>query len=239
MTPRLHQLLFALGLVLATPLNAASLTDMETRWIKAGMPVINHARELKLPLDIIVQPEAGPNDVPLAMGFANGRCKLVLSMRGNPAAESILDGVPEAGRAVLIEAMTAHELAHCWRYAQGVWHALPAGFIEVGELNAPSQALLDAARAMRETRREEGYADLAALAWTQLHHPARYAQVHAWLAGVRSRQPVAHNAHDTRTWVSLAADATVFEHSVAVADRSAPVFAQVRTLWQRGLLNDD
>ncbi len=230
MTPRIS--LPLLALVVAGPLNAASLTELETRWIKAGAPVIAHARELKLPLDIIVQPQAGPNDVPLAMGFADGRCKLVLSMRGNPQAESILNGVPDSERGVLIEAMTAHELAHCWRYAQGVWHALPAGFVEVGDERAASQELLAQARAIRETRREEGYADLAALAWTQAHHPAHYAQVHGWLAGVRAQQPVAHNAHDTRTWVRLARNPIVFEGN-------APVFEQVRGLWQRGLVNDD
>ncbi len=179
-----------------------------------------------------MQPQAGPNDVPLAMGFANGRCKLVLSMRGNPQAEAILDGVPDKDRGVLIEAMTAHELAHCWRYVQGVWHALPAGFVEVGDEQAGSVELLAQARAMRETRREEGFADLAALAWTQSRHPGQYAKVHAWLAGVRAHQPVARNAHDTRTWVKLAGDPRVFEHN-------RPVFEQVRTLWQRGLVSDD
>jgi hypothetical protein len=230
MTPR-NFLLFS-ALAVAGPLNAASLTELESRWIKAGAPVIAHARELKLPLDIIVQPQAGPNDVPLAMGFADGRCKLVLSMRGNPQAESILDGVPDNERGVLIEAMTAHELAHCWRYVQGVWHALPAGFVDVGDEQAGSLELLAQARAMRETRREEGFADLAALAWTQSRHPAQYAQVHAWLAGVRAHQPVARNAHDTRAWVRLAHDPRVFE-------RQQPVFEQVRTLWQRGLVSDD
>lgn len=229
MTPRNSLLLCALAV--AGPLHAASLTEIETRWINAGAPVIAHARELKLPLDIIVQPQAGPDDVPLAMGFAGGRCKLVLTMRGNPQAEAILDGVPDSERAVLIEAMTAHELAHCWRYAQGAWHALPAGFVEVGDEQSGSEELLAQARAMRETRREEGFADLVALAWTQSRHPARYAQVHAWLAGVRAHQTVARNAHDTRTWVKLALDPVVFE-------RNRPVFDQVRVVWHRGLLSD-
>jgi hypothetical protein len=229
MTPRNFLLLSALAI--AGPLHAASLTELETRWITAGAPVIAHARELRLPLDIIVQPQAGPNDVPLAMGFAEGRCKLVLTMRGNPQAEAVLDGVPDSERAVLIEAMTAHELAHCWRYAQGVWHALPAGFEEVGDEQASSKELLAQARALRETRREEGFADLVALAWTQARHPGHYAKVHAWLDGVRNQQPVARHAHDTRTWVKLAHDPLVFE-------RNRPVFDQVRIVWQKGLLSD-
>src|SRR4051812_21609217 len=93
----------------------ATLTELETRWLKAGAPVLAYARELKLPIDIIVQPQAKAGDVPLAVGFSAGRCKLVFSMRGNPDAEVILNNVPAAERALVIEAMTAHEVAHCWR----------------------------------------------------------------------------------------------------------------------------
>lgn len=221
------------------PSQAAALTPLEARWIEAGAPVIAHARALNLPLDVVVQPQAGPDDVPLAMGFAAGRCKLVLSMRGNPAAEAILDGLPEQARPLVIEAMTMHELAHCWRYAQGVWHALPAGFVEAGEEQAASASLLELARLQRQTRREEGYADLAALAWMQANHPAHYGQVHAWLARVRSDQPVPHSAHDTRAWVGLAANPAVFAQADPMPGRSVFVFDQVQALWQQGLLNDE
>jgi hypothetical protein len=87
-------LLFASGLA-----SAAQLTDVETRWLTAGAAVLTYARqELKLPIDITVQPQARPTDVPLALGYQDGRCKLVLSMRGNPNAEDILDNVPAAQR---------------------------------------------------------------------------------------------------------------------------------------------
>jgi hypothetical protein len=121
---------FSLLLLLSSGLaSAAQLTDMETRWLTAGAAVLSYAKqELRLPIDITVQPQARPTDVPLALGYQDGRCKLVLSMRGNPTAEDILDGVPTAQRALMIEAMIAHEIGHCWRYAQGAWHAVPAGF---------------------------------------------------------------------------------------------------------------
>ena len=61
----------------------ADLTPLEQRWIAAAYPVLAYARSVNLPIDIVVQPQAGPNDVPLAMGFAGERCKLVLSLRGN------------------------------------------------------------------------------------------------------------------------------------------------------------
>ncbi len=212
--------------------HAAALTALETRWLTAASPVLAYSQQIKLPIDIIVQPQAKPGDVPLAMGFDKGRCKLVLSMRGNPDAEKVLETVPEADRALLIEIMAAHEVGHCWRYAQGVWHALPAGFVETGDEHADDAEMLAESKAMRENRREEGYADLVALAWTQRFHPAKYDQVYAWLDKLRGDQPVARNAHDTRVWVRLARNASVFGQD------SSP-FDAVNATWQRGLLSDE
>jgi hypothetical protein len=210
----------------------ASLTAQETRWLAAAGPVLAYSQRLNLPIDIIVQPKSGAGDVPLAMGFDRLRCKLVLSLRGNPDAEAILEKVPEARRGLLIEAMTAHEVGHCWRYAHGVWHALPAGFVDPGEEQTGNDTTLAEAKAMRESRREEGFADLVALAWTSRHHPGQYAQVYGWLESVRSGQPVARNAHDTLAWVRLARDAGAF-------DRAATPFEDVESLWSKGLLIGD
>jgi hypothetical protein len=228
----MRQLLPILLLLAAHGASAADLTEQETRWLSAAAPVLSYSRQLKLPIDIIVQPEAKPGSVPLAMGFADGRCKLVVSLRGNPDAETILSGVAESARGELIEAMAAHEIGHCWRYAQGAWHALPAGFVEVGEQSASDKSLLAAAKAMRENRREEGYADLVALAWTRHSHPGDYGRVHAWLDKVRAVQPVARSGHDTRVWVKLAADAGGF----GSADKP---FEDAAAMWKQGLLNDE
>jgi ADP-ribose pyrophosphatase YjhB (NUDIX family) len=212
--------------------SAASLTEMEIRWLKAAGPVLTYAQQIKLPIDIIVQPQARATDVPLAMGFVDGRCKLVLSMRGNPDAEKILETVPAAERGLLIEAMAAHEVGHCWRYVQGAWHALPAGFVEAGEETAADASLLALSKAMRENRREEGFADLVALAWTRRHHPESYGRVHAWIASLREVQPVARSGHDTRAWIRLARDGAVFQHA-------ATPFEDVSHAWGQGLLSDE
>lgn len=227
-----HILIAPLYLISTGASADATLTELETRWLRAAAPVLAYSQQLKLPLDITVQPKARPGDVPLAMGFDGGRCKLVLSMRGNPDAETILAKVPEEERTLLIEAMTAHEIGHCWRYAQGVWHALPAGFAEVGDEQAASADLLADARAMRETRREEGFADLVALAWTKRHHPAHYARVYAWFEAVRANPPVARSAHDTRAWIRLARDTSVF-------GSTATPFEDVAAAWSEGLLSDE
>jgi hypothetical protein len=215
---------FSLLLLLSSGLaSAAQLTDMETRWLTAGAAVLSYAKqELRLPIDITVQPQARPTDVPLALGYQDGRCKLVLSMRGNPTAEDILDGVPTAQRALMIEAMIAHEIGHCWRYAQGAWHAVPAGF---------EQGPDGEAAALRDTRREEGYADLVALAWTQQRHPEEYAAVAAWMRQVRQPSP-ATGSHSTLAWLQLAPTGAAFSSSL-------PLFEQASQLWRQGLLQDD
>lgn len=214
---------------IAPALHAAELTALEQRWLKAAGPVLAYSQQLKLPVDITVQPQPRPGDVPLAMGFDKGRCKLVMSLRNNPDAETILAGIPEAQQVALIEAMAAHEIAHCWRYVQGAWHALPAGFVEVGDERAADASLLAAAKAMRETRREEGFADLAALAWIRHSSPGEYGRVYQWLAGVRERVAVPRSGHDTRVWVRLAGDGAAFG---AV---QAP-FSDVENMWREGLL---
>jgi hypothetical protein len=209
---------------------AAPLTALETRWLTAGAPVLAYAKQQQLPIDIIVQPQAGPNDVPMAMGFDQGRCKLVLSLRGNPDAEAVLAQVPAEQQALLIEVMTAHEVGHCWRYAQGSWHALPAGFVEATKDAADNPSLQALSKELRETRREEGFSDLVALAWTRRQHAADYAAVYTWLAALR--QPMAHGSHNTQAWLALASNTSVFdsEHSP---------FEQARALWSKGLLLDE
>lgn len=223
--------LLSLALLAGATAQAAELTALEQRWLQAASPVLAYSKTLKLPIDIIVQPQARPSDVPMAMGFDGGRCKLVLSLRGNPQAETVLAAVPAERQGELIEAMAAHEVAHCWRHARGAWNALPAGFEEVGEETAADPDLLAMSKALRESRREEAYADLAALAWTRHRNPEAYGRVHGWLEDVRSRQTVARGGHDTRVWVNLARDASRMGQSGAPFEDAAP-------LWREGLLRD-
>jgi len=223
--------LLSIALLAGSAAQAAELTALEQRWLQAASPVLAYSQHLKLPIDIIVQPQARASDVPLAMGFDGGRCKLVLSLRGNPQAEAVLAAVPPEGHAELIEAMAAHEVAHCWRHAQGAWHALPAGFVEVGEETAADASLLAASKAMRESRREEAYADLAALAWTRQRNPEAYARVHGWLEHIRTHQTQARGGHDTRAWVALARDAGRFK-------QGGSPFEEAASLWREGLLRD-
>jgi len=208
---------------------AGDLTDLEMRWLKAGWPVIAYAKDHKMPLDIVVQPQSRAGDAPLAMGFVDGRCKLVLAMRGNPEAEATLERVEPPLLGPVVEAMVAHELGHCWRYTNGDWHTLPVGFVDLGDDVPTGDAELhQLARAMRDTRREEGFADLVGLAWTRARHPAQYGRVHAWFESVRAEQPVPGAHHDTRVWLKLAREPGVF------ASGATP-FEQARVVWKQGL----
>lgn len=219
--------LIPLLMLSCSPAFGTELTSMETRWLTAGLSVINYAKhDLKLPVDITVQPQARASDVPVALGYHDGRCKLVLSLRGNPQAEDILGSVPEARRALMIEAMFAHEIAHCWRYAQGAWYQTPSGFAHGGAQSAQS---------LQQTRREEGFADLVALAWTQQQHPEHYADVAAWMRQVRAPASAAVasvESHGTMAWLRLAPTGAAF-------NRRLPLFEQAGSLWRKGLANGE
>jgi hypothetical protein len=211
---------------------AVDLTPAERAWLEAARPVLAYARQQGLPLDIIVQPQPTPGETPVGMAFVNGRCKLVLSMRGNPEAQATLDGVSPALMGPVVEAIAAHELAHCWRHLQRRWGSLPAGLTDTPLFDrlVPEQAQL--LTDMWRTRREEAYADLVGLAWTLRRHPALYGQVHAWHVRLRADQAVDTGPHDTRVWVRLAGDTGRFQ-------AGGSIFEQVDALWVAGLLAED
>lgn len=210
----------------------SALTSVEMKWLRAGWPVLTYAEQQGLPIDIIAQPQAKPGDVPLAMGFDKGRCKLVLSMRGNPDAETMLANIPGEQVNAVVEAVTAHEVAHCWRYVHGVWHTLPSGFVEGSADVTSNLELAKVKQEMRETRREEGFADLVGLAWIAREHPDQYADVHAWFEQIRKDQPVTGSYHDTRVWIALARNRSAFA-------AAATPFEQVQKLWDQGLLRSE
>lgn len=218
------------GALLVVPAaSAAELTALETRWLEGIWPVIRFAKAAKLPLDVIVQPQDAPGAAPLALGFVDGRCKLVLSMRGNPDAQATLERLePELVDAAL-ELMAAHELGHCRRYLDGTWFGARAGFA-VNEPAGADPELRAAVRTMRAVRREEGYADLVGLGWTREHHPRDYARLHSWLLEERSRDLIPGSHHDTLAWIRLADDAD------ALADTS--IFAAAARLWDAGLASE-
>ena len=219
----------ALALASASCL-AAELTDTELRWLRGSWPVVAYARAAGIPLDVVVQPQLAPGAAPLALAFVGGRCKLVLSMRGNGEAEATLDRIAPDLLGATLELMAAHELGHCKRYLEGKWLGLPAGFGD-----SPPAGLRADLRAayvnMKAVRREEGYADLVGLAWTQLRRPEKYPRLHAWLVAERSRDLLAGSHHDTLAWLRRAAQGSVLTCS--------SIFAVADALWGTAPAVDD
>ena len=220
----------ALALLVALPCAASDLTPEERRWLQGASPVLSFAREAGLPLDVFVQRQPAPVAAPLALAFIGGRCKLVLSLRGNPEVAASMARIEPDLLDVTLELMAAHELGHCQRYVDGHWRGLPAGFA----LPPPAvkDPLLRAEREqMRAARREEGYADLVGLAWVQQRHPALFPRLHAWLMAERSNGRVPGSHHDTLAWAHLARD--------GVARESSSIFDAAAALWAAGLAADD
>ena len=217
---------FAAALLALPACLASDLTPTEMQWLRGAWPVIAFARHDNLPLDIVVQPQASPGAAPLALAFVDGRCKLVLSMRGNAEAQATLERVDLDLLDATLELMAAHELGHCRRYLDGAWNGVPAAF----NATAPAELspeLRSAYVSMKAARREEGYGDLVGLAWARQQHPQQYARLHAWLVTERSRDLLPGSHHDTLAWVRLAQDGG------ALAGRS--IFAAAARLWADGL----
>ncbi len=219
------------SMVLSVPACLASdLTPVEMRWLTGAWPVVVFARHAGMPLDITVQPQPMPGAPPLALGFVDGRCKLVLSMRGNLEAQATLDRIEPELLDATLELMAAHELGHCRRYLDGTWLSLPAGFTAGGPAGLTPESSLAYAH-MKAVRREEGYADLVGLAWAYEHHPQAYARLHAWLLEERQKDLVPGSHHDTLAWIGAA-----LAHGV----KSQPsIFAGAAELWDAGLGSAD
>jgi hypothetical protein len=166
------------------------------------------------------------------MAFIEGRCKLVLSMRGNPEAQAMLDRIPPALMGPVVEAIAAHELAHCWRHLRQRWGSLPVGLQAQPLGGRLTREQIDLLVDMWRTRREEGFADLVGLAWTLQHHPSALCRGARLACALRADQAVDTGPHDTRVWVRLAVDRAKFPPA-------ASVFEQVEPLWTAGLLATD
>jgi hypothetical protein len=206
---------------------AAALRADESRWLEAMWPVLRYAVDAGLPLDIVVQPQDTPGAPPLALAYIDERCKLVLSMRGNPDVKATLQRIEPELLGPTLELMAAHEIGHCQRHAAGAWGEPPA---DLARATGPDPQPLsdDEAADLQAVRREEGYADLVGLAWTLQQHAALYPRLQAWLVAERTLARAYGPAHDTLAWAALAADADRLQ--------GRNVFDAAAALWHAGLV---
>lgn len=200
------------------------LDALEKSWIILASPVINTAlNELNLPLDVVVLSQPTPNFGPVGIRYKDGRCHLILSIKNNPAALKLILSMDEGIKDILIQAIVAHEIGHCWRMVRNEIGELPPHFTVI-----PSTPVVEE---MNMKRREEGFADLVGLAWVHKHHPRRYEQVHAWFTKSRANPPIAGAPHDTRAWIRLA-------KKEAFEKTRGSIFEQAKHIWQQGLLKE-
>jgi len=215
----------------AAQAHAADLTAIEQRWLQAAWPVVVFAKAERLPLDIVVQPQPTPGASPMAMGYVGGRCKLVLSMRGNPGVATMMASIEAPMQDAALALMAAHELGHCQRHVEGAWHGLPAQQRrQAMDAPAPGVAHPPGTGSDNEdeaTRREEAYGDLVGLAWIQQHRPQHYARLHAWLLAQRADDGQFAHSHDTGAWLRLATQGAVLA--------GPSVFTAAARLWAQGL----
>jgi hypothetical protein len=205
---------------------ATGLTPDEERWLKGAWPVLMFARDAGLPLDIVVQPQPTPGVPPIALAYIDGRCKFVFSMRDNPDAQGTVERIAPELFDVTLELMAAHELAHCQRHVSGAWYGLPPGRVPRA-FDGPDEVTRAAYEDMQAVRREEGYADLVGLAWTQQHHASLYPRLQSWLLAERSVGRVPGSHHDTLAWVRLATCTACFA--------GESIFDAAKALWVDGL----
>jgi hypothetical protein len=211
----------------------AGLTEQESRWLEAAGPVLMHARqEWLLPVDVLVQTQEALPYAPISTGLMNGRCKLVFAMRSNAALDEPMQALaPELFNAVA-QAIVAHEVAHCWRMTRGAANSnISYGFISRAKAVNSKGWFSHDLQNIRESRLEEGFADLFGLAWTQQQHPQHYEQVHAWLSIKRESQRTPGGEHDTLAWLRLAKDPIIFKTEGSALD-------QVMGPWRQGLTDD-
>jgi hypothetical protein len=208
-------------MLLARPCGAADLSALEQRWLQGIWPVVAFAKESGLPLDLVVQPQPAAGLAPLALAFVDGRCKLVLSMRGNDEAQRVIDRIPAAWRDAALELMAAHELGHCRRHLDGAWLQTPSGFTPQAP-DGLGATLRASYLEMQAQRREEAYADLVGLAWVRWRHRDEYAALQTWLVDERENDLIEGSPHDTLAWICGAADpatlagATIFQAAGAL-----------------------
>lgn len=123
----------------------------------------------------VVVDDVRDGDTPLALGYEDGTCTLVVQVRDNALYKALVlarDGRPKE---VKLRAILAHEMGHCFRH---YFDNAPAG-------NADAPAV--SARAhLRERHESEVQADRFALAWTAIYRPEEYDDVLAYLRTLRS-----------------------------------------------------
>lgn len=139
---------------------AQQTTPDEQTWIAGFMPVYNTAKaDFPISLIVVSDPRSGDSPAAAQWDHTAARCLVQLRVRRNRAASSLLLGVSPEAKTAILEAVFAHEIAHC---EQG----------RTGE-KLPSDRAYELA------------ADASALVYTAAHNPQFLPEVSAFFARIR------------------------------------------------------
>lgn len=163
-------------------------------WVAAAKVVQRDAFFQALPVKVTV-PSKPVKDSPTSVRLnEDGSCTLMLQHRNNPHADAMAELAPAPVRSVFLQAIVAHEFAHCWRQQDS-----PERMAEVIALLERAQkepALAESA--LHAKNQEEIFSDVAALAWVEKRYPEEYPQVLQTFVKLRADSRFTAQVHDTR-----------------------------------------
>lgn len=170
----------------AQPATALNADEQEIATEFSAMTALADPLGIRFRTRMVIDAQDGDN--PVAMGYEDGTCTLVVRVRGNSLYQRLIlarDGHP---RDLKLRAILAHEMGHCFRhfFARGA-RAAPGSADRVAERAAEPapDRTPDAAADRRQRRDSEDQADLFALAWAAIYNPGEADEVRAYLIEVR------------------------------------------------------
>ncbi len=185
--------LVALALAALLTCGAACARAPVDPWPTVVRGVVARAEFQALPLSVEVSAKAQQGS-PLSMEWREGRCVLLVRTHRNPQAQALLELAAPSARTLFMQAVAVHELAHCYR-TQDKPELLAALFslAERAERQSDLTPQLE-----QDIRREETFADVAALAWAEREDEARYPDVLSAFERLREDPRFTGPRHDTR-----------------------------------------
>jgi phage major head subunit gpT-like protein len=153
---------------------AAQVTPDEQRWIDAFQPVWRAGKSAGISSTVAVISDARKGSSPVAARWIadKAQCQLVLQVRGNPFSKQIIAGVAQQDVPAVLEAIMAHEFAHCMQGRADVRYDSEVDY--------------------------EAQADLFALVWTQQRNPQHLSAVFEFFLRLRGIDHDGSGSHNTR-----------------------------------------
>ena len=163
-------LAFAFSMVHAQSNN--ELTPEENEYIEALTPLAEIAQEQGFKVRVAVVATKSSHLSRVFMTYKDGQCVFGINVRKNTAGLDPLSVKGGFDRKLMLRAVLAHEMGHCYHAA-----------LSARELSADAFSI---ASAQEDKHEGELRADLFALAWTAVYHPEDFSQTMAYFKAIRN-----------------------------------------------------